>query len=238
MDENNEARVLIGCVTHDKDAAYVPDFLSAIRAQDHDRFDVLFVDTSANDDYAAKLRGSGYIVVKGEPGVSQKIDRVTRGRNIIRDYALSKGYDHVWFVDTDVIPPSHALSELMSAGKDINAGLCLMSTNVDGSMKAMPNAYKFDEKTNMLTPLTLGELDEDYPTETSAIGFGCVLLSSKVLSELKFRYFEESMAGEDIAFCTDAKEKGFRSFADSRVKCQHRIFPPGDPRNKKFIFDG
>jgi GT2 family glycosyltransferase len=238
MDKNKEARVLIGCVTHDDDEAYVPDFLSAIRAQEYNKFDVLFVDTSANDEYTAKLRGSGYIVMKGEPGVSRKIERVTHGRNMIRDYALSKGYEHVWFVDTDVIPPPVALSKLLSAGKDINAGLCLMSMNVDGNMKIVPNSYIFDDGTKMLAPLALDEMGADSPTEISAAGFGCMLLSSRVLSEVNFRYFEESMAGEDIAFCIDAKEKGFKTFADSSVRCIHRVFPPGDPRNKKFMFDG
>jgi cellulose synthase/poly-beta-1,6-N-acetylglucosamine synthase-like glycosyltransferase len=238
MDDTKGARVLIGCVTHDKHEAYVTDFLAAIRSQDYGNFDVLFVDTSANDDYTAKLRGSGYIVTKGEAGLDHSIKRITSGRNVIREYALAKGYDYVWFVDTDVIPPKDALTRLLSSGKDINAGICLVSMNVDGSIKAMPNIYRFDGQTNMMAPLQPGSADEKRLEEISAAGFGCVLVSSKALSEVTFRYFAESMAGEDIAFFTDAKEKGLNAFADWTVRCAHLIFPPGDPRNKRFMFDG
>jgi glycosyltransferase involved in cell wall biosynthesis len=236
MEEKKEPRVLIGCVTHDKDEAYVSDFLNAIREQDYKNFDILFVDTSANEDYTARLRGTGYIVTKGEPELDHSIKRITTGRNIARDYALSKGYDFLWFVDTDILPPKHALSKLIAGGKDVNAGLCLISMNVDGNSKVLPNAYKLDSA-KMLIPLSFNDVQNNDSIEVSSAGFGCVLVSKNVLSEIAFRYFENSMAGEDIAFFSDAKEKGFASYADNSVKCAHLVFPPGDPRNTKFMFE-
>jgi len=237
MDDNKEPRVLVGCVTYDKDEAYITDFLSAIRSQDYRNFDIVFVDTSANDEYSARLRGTGCIVLKGEPDLDHPIKRITSGRNLVRDYATINGYDYVWFVDNDTLPPKDALSRLLSHGKDINAGICLMNMNVDGSSKVMPNVYRFDEGKKSIEPIPIGGVQDGSLMEVSAAGFGCVLLSSKVLSGIKLRYFEDSMAGEDMAFFQDAKEGGFSAFADTGVKCTHLVFPPGDPRNKKFMFD-
>jgi GT2 family glycosyltransferase len=237
MEDEKSPRVLVGCVTHDKAEAYLTDFLAAIRAQDYKDIDVLFVDTSANDEYAARLRGTSCIVMTGDASLDHSIKRVTSGRNLIRDFAIEKGYDFVWFVDADVLPQPDALSRLLSAGKAVNAGVCLMSLNAEGNAKVLPNIFKFNDAEKVLEPLSLGEMQGSSLIEVSAAGFGCMLLSSKVISSVKFRYFEDSMAGEDIAFCTDAKELGFPAFADTSVRCTHLVFPPGDPRNKRFMFD-
>jgi len=235
MDDAAKPRVIVGCVTHCKDECYLNDFLDAIRSQDYGNFDILFVETGGDDDYTARLRGTGAIVLKCEGELKHRIERITYGRNAVREHAIRKGYDYVWFVDTDVLPPQDALSRMLSDKKDITAGLCLVSVNVEGATKILPNVYRLGEE-DCIVPLPLGDVMNDDVMEISCAGFGCVLLSSKVLAEVKFRFFQGSMAGEDIAFFNDARGKGFRSFADNSVKCAHRVFPPGDPRNKRFMF--
>ncbi|MBN1544767.1 glycosyltransferase family 2 protein [Candidatus Woesearchaeota archaeon] len=235
MDDAKKPRVLVGCVTHDKDECYLNDLLGAIRSQDFRNFDILFVETAGNDEYAARLRGTGAIVLKCEEVFKHSIERITYGRNAVREYAIRKGYDYIWFVDTDVLPPQDALSRMISEGKDIVAGLCLVSVNVEGVTKILPNIYR-PGRGECLVPFPIGDVMNDDVIEISCAGFGCVLLSSKVLEAVNFRFFQGSMAGEDMAFFNDAREKGFRSFADNGVKCMHRVFPPGDPRNKRFMF--
>jgi len=237
MPENNEPKVLVGCVTYDKDGVYITDFLNAIRSQDFKNTDILFVDTSSSEEYSARLRGTGAIVMSGEKDLDHKIKRVSNGRNLIREYAISKGYDYLWFVDNDVMPKSDALSRLLSHRKDMIAGVCLLPANVDGSTKVVPNIYVIDQKDKGLTPVGLSEVMEDRVMDIASAGFGCVLVSRDVFEKIGIRYFENSMAGEDLAFFSDAREKGFSVFADSRVKCTHLVFPPGDPRNKRFMFD-
>jgi GT2 family glycosyltransferase len=236
MEKKEAPRVLVGCVTHDKDEVYLNEFLKAIRSQDYSDYDILFVDTSDNEEYSARLRGTGSIVKKGNNRLVHPIERVTSGRKIVREYAINKGYDHVWFVDTDVVPPEDALSKLISRNKHIVAGLCLVSTNIEGSQKVTPNIYLSDKDEQCIKPLNTHEVMNNDLIEISCAGFGCVLLSRDAFSNVPIRYFEGNMAGEDMAFFTDAKEKGFKAFADNSVKCKHLVFPPGDPRNKKFRF--
>jgi len=229
MENKDEPRVLIGCVTHDKDEIYITEFIKAIRSQSYSNYDLLFVDTSGDDEYAARLRGTGGIVSKDESMLG--------GRNKIREHAIKKNYDYLWFVDINTLPPPTALSRLILKRKDIIAGISLQGMNIDGNLKVMPNVYEFDKKEKCFRPVVLNEVLNDHINEISCANFGCVLISRKVLENIEIRYYEDSMAGEDIAFFVDAKEKGFRTFADNSVKCTHLVFPPGDPRNSKFMFE-
>ena len=55
-------------------------------------------------------------------------------------------------------------------------------------------------------------------------GLGCVLIHRKVLEKVKFRYdTNEGVATDDIFFCIDAREKGFKIYLDTEVKCKHLI---------------
>ena len=228
-------RVLIGCVTHDKAEGYIKGFLDAIRSQDYKNYDILFVETSSSEEYTAKLKGVGSIVLKGDSDAQSPIERITNGRNIIRDYMIKNNYDYLMFVDTDVILQPTALSKLMSNRKDVVAGICLSTFNVNGNHKVMPNVFILDKEVSK--PLMLNEVLSGKLMEISHAGFGCALMTRNVLEKIGFRYFENQMAGEDIAFFTDAKQDGFGTFADTSVRCTHLIFPTGDPRNRKFMFD-
>jgi len=229
-----EPRVLIGCVTHDKHEACIDSFLDAIRAQDYPNSDLLFVETSGNKDYAAKLRGFGAIVIESDPDLEHPIQKVTEGRRLIQERAVEKGYDLIWFVDSDIIPESNALSALVSHRKHIISGVCLVAMNMNGTSKPMPNIYSYNEEEECMKPINLEQIEAN-PVEISSSGFGCVLISKDVFKDIRIRYLEECMAGEDMAFFADAKEKGFRAYADTSIRCDHLVFPPGDPRNRRFV---
>jgi hypothetical protein len=71
--------------------------------------------------------------------------------------------------------------------------------------------------------------------EVGAAGFGCTLVSRKVLEAVDLRTFNNSeTGGEDIAFFVDARAKGFKTVANTGVKCLHTPYPLNDPRAKLF----
>ncbi len=230
-------RVLVGCVTYDKDEVYITGMLESIRSQDYRNYDIIFADTSDSEEFNAKLKGTGAIVVKGTPNLDHSIKKITDGREIIRQYAIDKGYDYLWFVDTDVIQPSTALSKMLADRKDIVLGLYLSPRNFNGVSKVLPVLQDFSNSEGYCRPMGLQEVLDNKLIEVSCGGFGCTLVTREVLSDVKLRYYEKSMAGEDTAFSVDAREKGFRTFADTSVRCAHLVFPPGDPRNRKFLFE-
>jgi GT2 family glycosyltransferase len=230
-------KVMIGCVTHNKDEQYLPAFLESIRAQDYKNYDIVFVDTSDDDAYIAKLKGTGAIALKPDEKEEHTIKKIVAGRTKLRRYALENGYDYLLFVDTDVRPPKTALSKLLSTRKDVVAGLCLSNINISGTTRVMPCIYDFDDEEGYCRPMFLNHVLNNDIKEISCAGFGCTLATRKVLEKVGIRYYEKSMAGEDIAFFIDAREAGFRAFADNSVKCAHLVFPEGDPRNRKFMFE-
>ncbi len=60
--------------------------------------------------------------------------------------------------------------------------------------------------------------------EIDICGSGCLLIHRTALEKIKFRYnLEEGPGVDDVFFCKDAKEAGFKIYADTAVKCQHLI---------------
>lgn len=230
-------RVLVSCVTHDKDELYLDGFLESIRSQEYKNYDILFIDTSDNKEFTAKLKGTGAIVLNAETGLDHNIKKITTGREQARQHAIKNNYDYLLFVDTDVRPPPTGLSKLLANRKDVIAGVCLSPRNINGTSRVMPNVYDFADEEGYCRPMFLPDVLNNNLIEVSCAGFGCTLIAKEVLEKVPLRYYKESMAGEDIAFFVDARENKFNTFADNSVKCRHLVFPPGDPRNRKFLFE-
>ncbi|MBW2964163.1 hypothetical protein KY363_01770, partial [Candidatus Woesearchaeota archaeon] len=169
-------KVLIGCVTHDKDEQYVEEFLEHIRSQDYTNFDILFAETSGNKEFIAQLRGTNSIVLECFNGQEHGIQKITDGRNAVREYAISKGYDHVWFVDTDIRPPPSSLSKLLSDRKDIVTGLYLDWVNIEGKNRVMPIVYDYTDENEYCRPMWLNDVvGKEGLMEIFFAGFGCTL---------------------------------------------------------------
>jgi glycosyltransferase involved in cell wall biosynthesis len=234
---NPAPKVLIGCVTYDKDSAYLESFLKSIREQQYTGYDLLFVDTSTAQGYDAVLRSSGAIVTRDSNDLDKPIKKITGGRAKVREHFLEHGYDYLFFVDTDVVLPKDALARLIADQKDAVGGIYLAIQNIQGKKVLLPVVADFTNEADSCRPMALWEVLNDRVKEVAWIGFGCMLISRKVLEKVSFRYYEKSMSGEDVAFCVDARKAGFKVFGDFGVKCQHNIFPPGDCRNKDLDFE-
>lgn len=230
-----ENRVLVGVVTFDGKAYATDNFLNALERLEGS-FDVLFVDNSETDDYKKVLESKGFEVHKiSHEGT--RIDRIIRGRNMIRQAFLERGYAHLFFLDSDTIAPSNVLSKLLSHDKNIVSGAYLglrehMGRTVPFPVLVVP---KDDGKLRNLTPM---DVSGDDLIEVAIAGFGCMLIKRGVLENIRIRnYGSGEGGGEDVAFCMDAKKNGYIVYADTGVKCFHMIFPEGDKRNEWLRFD-
>ncbi|MBI5398345.1 glycosyltransferase family 2 protein [Candidatus Woesearchaeota archaeon] len=227
-------RVLIGCVTCDQDEQFLDQFMEAAHAQDNKNFDVLFVDNSVRDAYFERLKRTGARCIRDAAG-GITIVKITRGRNTIREYALAHDYDYLLFVDTDIVLPPFALSRLLFQHKDIICGVYLSEVNYEGYKIIAPILFDFgDEESGRI--YNIGGVLRERVTEIAASGFGCMLLSAKVLKDIKYRYNPAIDSGEDIMFCLDARTKGYKIYCDTSVKCDHYGYPVGDKRNDKQLW--
>lgn len=147
---------------------------------------------------------------------------------IVKDFLSNETATHLLWVDSDVVIPDDTFERLLAHDKDI------IAANVKMYMKAR-NSYAIaaglkDEDGVSYTHKGLPELLEQAPpVDVDMVGFGCVLMTRRVLETIpkpcfKFKYDEDGVLakGEDVYFCELAKSHGFSIYLDHTVECVHR----------------
>ncbi|MEM3154080.1 MAG: hypothetical protein QW165_00750 [Candidatus Woesearchaeota archaeon] len=227
------AKVLVGIVTYGKQRYCLDEFLQCIRRQTV-KADVLFVVNNGESAYSTLIKSKGFNAVEDPKPASTRIERIVNGRNYIRDYALKNNYDFLLFLDSDVLVHPRALEALLATKFDVVAGVYLNVFQLDGKPVIAPVLFK-DLGNGQCQLYTYDGAAKQQVLEIGAAGLGCTLISRKVLEEVSFRTFNNSATGgEDMAFFVDARAKGFKTVANTFVKCLHRPYPASDPRAKLF----
>jgi hypothetical protein len=143
-------------------------------------------------------------------------------RNNAVEEALRHNFKWLFFLDDDVLIPNDAIRTLISNNADIVSGLYYrrnLPIAPVALMEARPKPVFIDH-------FTAGSI-----MEVDLVGAGCLLISRKVLQQLKSPWFEwrldkpdlqdDQRCSEDFAFCREAKKAGFKILLDTRVQCQH-----------------
>lgn len=147
---------------------------------------------------------------------------IYESRNNLAKQAIKVGADYVLWLDSDMIFPTDTMEKMlkhMEEGKDIVSGL-------------------YFRRRNPFTPVLFKKLNaedgswegyDDYPQnstfEVEGVGFGCCMTRTSALQDLFLNYqtcFNPITAfGEDLSFCTRAREMGYKVYADSSISCGH-----------------
>ncbi len=227
------AKVLIGIVTYGKQRYCLDEFLLCLSRQTV-KADVLFVVNNGESAYASLIKSKGFAAVEDPKTASTRIEKIVNGRNYIRDHALKNNYDYLLFLDSDVLIHPRALEALLATKYDVVAGIYLNVFHFDNKPVIAPVLFK-DIGNGECQLYTYEGAAKQQVLEIGAAGLGCALISKKVLEAVPFRTFNNSSTGgEDMAFFVDARAKGFKTVANTFVKCLHRPFPADDPRAKLF----
>jgi GT2 family glycosyltransferase len=135
---------------------------------------------------------------------------VDQTRNIIADHATKKSYTHVLFVDADMVLPKDTLSRLMSAEKEIVSAVYVNKN--EASPSVMVTIAPEGQRPRFIRK---DELVGSEPVEVAAVGFGCVLVKTSVLTAIPYPQFSFTHSmdkgksiGEDTDFCIKARSKG------------------------------
>lgn len=149
-----------------------------------------------------------------------QIDQI---RNLIAEWG--KRYDYLLSVDSDIILPKDALVKMIQADKDIVSGLYIQripDTHTIEIYMVTPNGGVTNIPSDML-------LQHEGLVEVAGCGFGCCLVKSNVLREMDYPHFKYKSAlshddsvSEDVYFCVQAREKGFKVWADTTILCEHK----------------
>ena len=146
---------------------------------------------------------------------------IDKARNeLVRD-ALDHKCDYVMFIDSDMILPKGAVENLMEMDVDIASGLYFAK-----GKPYLPVARIKDGDRHFF----LEDFDYNKIMEVQGVGMGCCLINTKVFKDLKFPYFKlewrvtegkQYQIAEDLYFCDNAVEKGYKVHLNTGICCYH-----------------
>ncbi len=165
------------------------------------------------------------LIVPGEflPVAGRPFDHA---RNEVCQVALQNGYEWVFFLDSDVIPPRDAIVRLISRQQPIISGVYCRRSPPHG----IPVYIKNKQWGYGFAPNKLIEVD--------VVGAGCLLIHRSVLERVPpidarrgKHWFDwrvdcpnlpegEAMS-EDFSFCLHARKLGWKVIVDTSVMCRH-----------------
>ncbi len=229
------SKILIGVVTYGKQRYCLDEFLESLKAQTKEA-DVLFVVNHGEDAYAKLIKSKGFAAVVDPAPAEKRIDKIVSGRKYLRRHALDNKYDELIFLDSDVMLPPQGVEWLSLTNGDVVSGVYLNAFEIGGRTVMAPVLFK-DLGNGECQLFTYEGIALPQIVAIGAAGFGCTRIKRKVLEQVDIRTFgKNATGGEDMAFYVDARAKGFTAYANTLVKCAHRVFPRDDPRSQAFEF--
>ncbi len=138
---------------------------------------------------------------------------------------------HLWFIDSDTVPPNDALKLLLPRDADIVAGVYRIP---DAKRDEVWSAYASNERGSFsyIDPLPVA------PFEAAGAGTGAMVIARRVLENPALRFAEpidgvpcvfrtprkptgEMEATDDLDFCRRARAAGYRILVDPSVRFGH-----------------
>jgi hypothetical protein len=160
---------------------------------------------------------------------------VLRGKNQI-PFGGKINYDYLMWIDSDIVFTKKQFSDLLYLNKDIASGWYAQpSLAVDGSNFTPVTLHADSEefaKTGCYHVLSVKEIEsKPKPFTVDYIGFGWVLIKKGVFEKLEYPWFAprmryisddvQDLCSEDVAFCIDAKNAGFKIWVDPKCRVGH-----------------
>jgi len=154
---------------------------------------------------------------------------VSVARNLCVKEFIKQGYDYLFFVDSDTVPPPDAIKKLLAAKKQIISGVtCNLKLCQDGMLRPAPMVMRYvnpEDPEEGLMPI----LKESGVEEVDGFGMSCCMIHKSVFEGWEEPWFTEQFVaelgkkaiGEDLLFCRKLKEKGIPLFADFGIHCDH-----------------
>ena len=219
-------KVLVGCPTSDYHKYCWEEYKNSVKSLIYSNFDIVLVDNSKDNDYYKSLVDDKIKVLRCTYS-ENPIDRIVRSRNMLREFALSGGYDYLLSLEQDVIAPNDILARMVARKKDIVSGVYFGRYIRNRQKRIIPMLWvvkKGDGTQQEYVPVDTKYINSNKLLEVDICGLGCLFISRKVLEKVKFRYdVSVRKQFDDVYFCIDAKSNGYQIYADTSVKCKHLI---------------
>lgn len=144
---------------------------------------------------------------------------IAKARESLVTQALNEGCAWLLMLDTDQIYPPETLTKLMSHDVDV------CGVRVHRRYPPWEPILKRGDIGKYL-PVSEEEMFGGQLIEIDATGTGCLLFKMSVFERVPMPWFEFGMhngntVGEDINFCSKARQAGVRIFADTSIEVAH-----------------
>jgi GT2 family glycosyltransferase len=225
-------KVAIGCVVRDR-GWILDEYLQALTRIDYTNKLYIFLENDSKDDTKELLNNVSldgpkliYSIETGSPYGERDMHSVDMFsnlayiRNRFAELFLNTDAEYLLSVDSDILVPRNILKKLMLGDRRLIIGAAISN---------IPSAV-LDGKTNGNFMIQYGPACFIHPPQYPLTGcmevdvIGAVYLIPRQVLESGVRYAQHPQ-GEDIAFCTQAKEKGYRMQVMLDLICEHRMVP-------------
>ncbi len=202
------------------------------------KFDVVFLISKRNYKYFMKLTETKFKVLKNSEECLKELEQAISNKNLAREYFITnKNYDHILFLDSDMILPRNILVKLLEKDKEIITAAYLNFMIIAGEKIFAPPIYKVSEHEGFLNLLRPEALIQEMMIEVGAAALSCCLVKRDVIERVSFRK-PYKVLSESISFFEDAVKKlGFKAWVDTSIQCYRQPFPDSDKRNRAFVLE-
>jgi hypothetical protein len=125
----------------------------------------------------------------------------------------------LFWIDDDVVPPPHALWQMLSHGEKVVNGLVPFK-----EPPYNPNWYLdpiYDKSRDTWTYEGFFNPPSDKLVEIASAGLACSLIHREVIEKMEYPYFTLDAAAEDHSFWRKVKDAGYQLYGDPSVQCIH-----------------
>lgn len=147
----------------------------------------------------------------------------------VKDF-LNSDADILWFLDSDVAPPTNILDLITKHGDEWKlAGAPYPLFITPPGYDAPQVAFSVYTKTDGGGMTYAQKIPQDGVAFVDGIATGCIFIKREVFNDLEKPYFEfkyenenrKLTEGEDLGFCRKVSEKGHKFFIDFSMVCKH-----------------
>src|SRR3989338_7137721 len=219
-----EIKILIGCPIYDGKKYCLNKFIEGLKSLAYKNKDILLIDNSKDDLFAKQLNDLGLPTIHMGKDLKTSRDKIIYCRNLLRQEVLDGNYDYFLSLEADVVPPPDIIEKLLLHKKDIVSAVVWYYSEYEGKRIPAPLLWDFDFKGDekYMVYVAKEELQKPQLKEIKACSLSCCLISRKALEKVKFRYKDDSY--DDVMFCIDARELGFKVYADTTQECTHYYY--------------
>ncbi|MDD5133674.1 MAG: hypothetical protein PHD81_00830 [Candidatus Nanoarchaeia archaeon] len=215
-------KILVGCPTSNHKEYCLKEYVNGVKSLSYPNYDILIIDNSEEENYYKKLKEQ--LPTIRDKWMENARDRIVHSRNLLRKKVLEENYDYFLSLEQDVIPPKDIIERLLKHNKKIVSALYFKLGNDNKTL--LPLVLLEDKDSEGKTcyrRATLIEVEQNKLLNVACPGLGCVLIHRSVLGKIEFRYDKEQKGFDDVFFCKDAENNGFKIYCDTSIKCKHLV---------------